>query len=91
MKNLYLAILILFLSLPSFSQIQINGIVKDEKGEPVFAANVFLKSLPQKGTTTNFDGEFTLDISTRNDTLVVSFIGYKTKEIPLMEIETGNK
>lgn len=61
--------------------------VKDKKGEPVFAVNVYLKSYPQKGTTTDFEGDFNLIINNLDDTLLVSYIGYETKEISLSTID----
>ncbi len=82
-----LVILLSFLSFISFSQSAINGLIKNKKGKPVFAVNVYLKSNPQKGTTTDFDGNFNLIIDNLNDTLLVSYIGYETKEILLSTID----
>ena len=89
--RIIITILFLLNAILSFSQIQIKGVVKDKQGNPVFAANVYLKSEPQKGTTTNFDGEFTLKISNKNDTLIISFIGYKTREFSLSEIDINKR
>jgi len=83
----YFSIIFLLISILSYSQTQIKGVVKNRKGEPIFAANVFLKSKPENGTTTNFDGEFTLRINDKNDTLIVSFIGYETKKISLKSLD----
>ncbi|MEM8929384.1 MAG: TonB-dependent receptor [Bacteroidota bacterium] len=69
----------LLLCLQLQAQNLIKGVVKDDKG-PVFAANVFLKSNPEQGTTTDFDGSFELGVISENDTLVVSYIGYTTLE-----------
>ncbi len=84
-------ILCLFTSSFCFSQSLLKGIVKDKKGEGVFAVNIYLKSIPQKGTTTGFDGNFSLSIDNLNDTLIVSFLGYKTKEILLSSIDFNKK
>jgi len=83
----FLTILFSFLSFISFSQSGVKGLIKDKKGKPVFAVNVYLKSYPQKGTTTDFDGNFNLIIDNLNDTLLVSYIGYETKEILLSTID----
>lgn len=60
----------------------IKGTVVDVNGEPVIGATIQIK-----GTTTgiisDMDGNFTLNNASKNATLVVSFIGYKTQEIPL--------
>lgn len=74
-----------------FAQNVLTGIVKDEKGEPVFAANVYLKSAPQKGVTTDFDGFFNLKLENLEDTIIVSFIGYETKKIALASINFNEK
>jgi hypothetical protein len=71
----------------SFSQSKISGVVTNEKGQPVFAANVYLKSNLQTGVTTGFDGVFGLETGNLNDVLIVSFIGYETKEIHLSAID----
>ena len=58
----------------------INGKVVDESGMPLLGANILVKGT-SNGTQSDFDGNFTLDLSTENATLVVSYIGYLTKEI----------
>ena len=85
MRYPILAILLL-LSSVGCSQTLLRGFVRDEKGKAVFAANVYLKSNPDKGTTTNFDGAFSLKINNNKDTLIVSFIGFKTKEVSLASV-----
>ncbi len=76
----------LILSSYCFSQPILSGAVKNKKGKAVFAANVYLQKSPQKGTTTDFEGDFKLKIVDLSDTLMVSFIGFQTKEIPLTAI-----
>lgn len=83
----YLTIAIWSISLFSFSQPKVHGVVENEKGEPIFAANVYLKSGVQNGVTSNFDGAFRLDILHLEDTIIVSFLGYETKEIPISDID----
>ena len=57
----------------------IKGIVLDESGEPLPGASVIVKGT-NKGVTTDFDGNFTLDLS-NTAILLVSYIGYATQEI----------
>lgn len=57
----------------------ITGIVKDERGEAVIGASIFVKG-QTTGTITNIDGEFSLDVS-ENATIVISYIGYNSQEI----------
>ncbi len=92
MKYFFLLGLLLY-SFLSFAQLTLSGNVKDRKGVPVFAANVYVKSMPQKGTTTGFDGEFSLTINRNrlNDLLIISFIGYETMQIETSTIDFSKK
>lgn len=58
---------------------KVSGVVKDNSGEPIIGANVVEKGTTN-GTVTDMDGNYTLSVS-NNATLVVSYIGYTTKEI----------
>lgn len=57
----------------------VRGIVADENGEPFIGANVLVKETG-KGTITDVNGHFELSVSGRA-TLVVSYIGYVSKEV----------
>jgi len=81
MKNFVLAFLFLF-SLHSLSQTKVSGIIVDESGAPVAFANVLFKD-SSEGTITNDNGRFYLESENTYPTLVVSFIGYASKEISL--------
>lgn len=59
----------------------VKGKVLDDKGEPVIGASVAVKG-SRKGTITNIDGEFTLEVPL-NCTLRVSYIGYDAKEFSI--------
>ena len=61
----------------------ITGTIKDDTGEPLIGANVLVPGT-QNGTVTDFDGNFSIQLSNSNSkTLVISYIGYKTEEIAL--------
>ena len=60
---------------------QITGTVKDNTGEAVIGANIKVKR-QHRQTITDIDGHFNIEASS-NATLVVSFIGYITQEVPL--------
>ena len=60
----------------------VKGVVSDEMG-PVVGASVFEKGNVTNGTTTDFDGRFTLSVQNPNATLVFSYIGLQTKEVAL--------
>ena len=58
----------------------VKGQVTDKNGEGVIGATVKVKDAAT-GTVTDFDGNFTLNVQ-QAGTLVVSYIGYLTKEVP---------
>ncbi len=61
----------------------IRGKVVDNNGEPVIGANIMVKGTTN-GVITDIDGNFVL--TNAKGTLVISYIGYKTVELPI-----GNK
>lgn len=58
----------------------VSGTVTDDGGEPLIGVNIQVKG-SNKGTSTDFDGRFTLDDIDENAVLVVSYIGYQTQEV----------
>lgn len=71
----------MLLSVQVFSQgLTVKGVVKDNTGMGVIGANILVKGTTN-GTITDFDGNFTLEAK-KGDVIVISFIGYKTQELP---------
>ena len=90
MKNVIAnaCILLLFslVTLSSFGQdtssrIKVSGAVVDNAGVPLPGVNVIEKGT-NNGVVADFDGNFNLTVNSQG-TLVFSFIGMKTKEIPV--------
>jgi TonB-linked SusC/RagA family outer membrane protein len=63
-------------------QIQVSGTVTDQEGTPLPGANIVEKGTTN-GVTADFDGNFSIEIDNDNAVLVVSYIGYATKDVPL--------
>ncbi len=63
-------------------QFQVTGIVTDQDGGPLPAANIVEKGTVN-GVTTDFDGSFSIRLEDENAILVVSYIGFTTKEVPV--------
>jgi TonB-linked SusC/RagA family outer membrane protein len=61
-------------------QIIVEGNVTDSKGNPLPGASV-IESGTNNGTTTDFDGNFSLNVDKENPTLEVSFIGFIAQNI----------
>ena len=82
-KNLLLLMLALLLPAFMYGQEQtVSGTVLDTYNMGVPGASIVEKGTTN-GTITDFDGNYTLTVSNKNATLVFSFIGYKTQEIPV--------
>lgn len=85
MKNMRTLILTLLASVTlsvSAQNVTIVGTVTDNFGDPVIGAAVMEKGTSSNGAITNIDGEFSLKVAP-NATIVISFMGMKTQEIPV--------
>ena len=72
-------LLTLFVSIASYAQ-SISGTVTDDQGEPVIGASVVEKGKPQNGAITDFDGKFTINVSTGTP-IIISYVGFVTQEL----------
>ncbi|MCF8715614.1 TonB-dependent receptor [Joostella atrarenae] len=61
-------------------QLTVNGLVTSENGDPIPGVNVMIKGT-SKGVLTDFDGNYTINVSNSNATLVFSYIGFTSQEI----------
>ena len=88
MKRIYLAIAAIFVSAMAFAQGTLTGTVTDgDMGGPLPGATVMVKGT-SNGTSTDFDGNFTIETDQSSGTLVVSYIGFLRKEVSFSS--TGN-
>lgn len=60
--------------------IEVSGTVTDNEGNPLIGVNIQIKGT-QLGTSTDFDGRYSLGNVEEDAVLVVSYIGYQTQEI----------
>lgn len=79
MKRLLLSLTLALVSTLMYAQAEISGTVNDAMG-PVIGATVMEKGT-NNGTVTDFDGNFKLKVAP-GKTLVFTYIGYKTIELP---------
>ncbi|MDT7828267.1 TonB-dependent receptor [Pricia sp. S334] len=61
-------------------QFQVSGTVTDANGSPLPGASILEKGTTN-GVQSDFDGNFSIELSDENATLVVSYIGFAEKEI----------
>lgn len=64
---------------------QASGIVVDDKGESLPGVSIRFKEDETVGTVTDLDGHFQINIPEKAKTLIVSYIGMETKELPIKE------
>jgi len=82
-----LTLLILLLSIISFAQVNIAGIVIDSQTkEPLAYCNVSVHGT-NKGTITNADGVFSIRLVVANDALVFSYLGYENKTLTVSDMQ----
>lgn len=85
MEKLKLLLLVFFAGF-SFNcwaqKTEVSGVVLDDKGMPLPAANV-IESGTKNSSMTDFDGRFKLTVSNKNTTLLVSFVGFVDQSVKL--------
>lgn len=81
-KQLFLLIGLFFSTCVNAQSSGIRGTITDSAGEPIIGANVLIKGT-SNGTITDINGIFHLkDVNPKSDVLVITFIGYKTINLP---------
>ncbi|WP_291963648.1 carboxypeptidase-like regulatory domain-containing protein, partial [Maribacter sp.] len=81
MKKMYFALAAFLMTVTAFSQGPISGTVLDgDTNTPLPGATVMVKGTTN-GTSTDFDGNFTINASSESGTLVISYIGFNSKQI----------
>ena len=89
-KKLFFFVLTLVLSSAFvYAQRTVSGTIVDNNGMPLAGASVVIKGTAT-GTSSDFDGNFSLNVQSDADVLVVSYIGYKTAEITVGTQNTIN-
>ena len=68
----------------------VKGQVTDKNGEPIIGATVKVKDAASVGTVTDYDGNYELRDVPQQGTLVITYIGYATKEIAYRNGQTVN-
>lgn len=80
-SRMVLVLMSLLVSTAAWAQANVTGTVVDQNDEPLMGATVIVKGTAS-GTSTDLDGNFTINAA-QGKTLVVSYVGYTTKEVPV--------
>lgn len=79
----FILLMLFMLNISAYAQQRtVTGTVKDSNGEEVIGASVMLKG-GTEGTITDINGKFSLQVSASAKTLIVSYVGMKTKEVAI--------
>ena len=81
-KSILVILFGMFCSVQANAQYAINGKVTDESQEVLPGANIKVKGT-SSGTATNREGVFQLNVMSLSDTLIISYLGFQTQEIPI--------
>jgi TonB-linked SusC/RagA family outer membrane protein len=88
-KNLLIHLLLIFPIILFAQSKAITGTVTDENNMPLPGASILVKGL-NIGSYTDFDGNFSLNVPETGEVLVVSYLGYMTKELVISKNLTFN-
>ncbi|MBX3240883.1 MAG: TonB-dependent receptor [Chitinophagaceae bacterium] len=69
--------------------ITVTGKITDENGDPLYGVSIIEKGNPNMGTTTDVDGNFSLNLSS-NAILLISYTGYEKQEVAVNNRTTVN-
>jgi len=75
-------VIVLVLAFNPVQSYTVTGKVKDEKGNPINRASIFVKGTTT-GVMSSMDGSYSITVADLKSTLVFSYVGYKSVEIPV--------
>ncbi|HJW17398.1 MAG TPA: carboxypeptidase-like regulatory domain-containing protein [Flavisolibacter sp.] len=87
---LILSTMILFLFIQGKTPIQLKGHVFNEEDKPVTGAHIMVKG-SKSGTITDSTGSFSLNVSTLPTVLLISALGYESREFPVDDKKTAGE
>ncbi|MBR1564962.1 MAG: SusC/RagA family TonB-linked outer membrane protein [Paludibacteraceae bacterium] len=86
MNKIYVLLLsFCLLSLTAVAQTKVTGVILDENGEGAIGATIMAEGT-SVGTTTDFDGNFELNVPAGVKNLVISSVGYATQKVPVKSV-----
>ena len=88
-RTILSSLFILLFQFVSFAQVQVNGLISDEQGQPLPGATILEKNT-SNGVVTDFDGNYSIQVSDDNASLIISFVGYKTLEVSVGDLSDFN-
>ena len=66
--------------------VKVSGtVISDEDGQPIIGAAVTVRGAANAGTVTDMDGRYTLNVPASAKTLIISYVGMRSEEIPISD------
>lgn len=83
-KLLLLSAFVCFGLSNAVAQTKVTGnVTSSDDGMPIPGVTIIVKGMSNVGTSTNIDGNFTLNVPAAGKTLIISYIGYQSQEVPV--------
>ncbi len=79
LKFTFLSLLMLMSMNITQAQLKVSGLITDASNEPLIGVNITISG-STKGTISDFDGSYSIDVPNASASLIFSYIGYKTDE-----------
>lgn len=84
MKRLIFSLLCAVLACAgALAQFRVTGTVFEPTGDTAIGASIIEKGNPKHAATTDIDGNFSIYVSSGKATLVISYVGMETQEVPV--------
>ena len=66
--------------------VKVSGtVISDEDGQPIIGAAVTVRGAAHAGTVTDMDGHYALNVPASAKTLIISYVGMRSEEIPISD------
>ena len=89
MKKLLTAIFVISITVPAFA-VKVTGTVYDDLDAPLYAATIQQADNLANGTTTNEQGEFSIDVPNDDTQLTIRYVGMKTQNLSATQANGQN-
>lgn len=83
LKPIFILLCVCLFSGAAWGQHTVTGKVIDETDLELIGVTIYVKEDPSSGTITDIDGTYSISLQNSEATLVFSYTGYETQEIPV--------
>lgn len=80
MRKIIITLITFFITVSVFGTEKIRGYVFDEQQQPIIGAHIYWEK-SKKGTVTNTEGFFEIEIPQKHEHLIIAYTGYETQSL----------